>query len=555
MKVKKVLEQLVLLLTFMGLATGMQVARADTLQPLTTDSGVYGRNTDFVLAKGDSVPFGTSKYPEIGDVSANGVVNGRITNKTTQFKIMYDGTATTTKGRYGTFYTDVIAMVDGKPKSLATTTPTTWTITNSGQTATPPTTGIIFTNTVATTINVDLSQLGTKIPLPIYIGFSYVAPSSTEWVHYGDMALTAASDAVSKMADVTINKGADLPSASTTITGTGESGTTVTLSGESIPDNKYTTTVDANGNYSISLGAATLKSLGNMSSVKVTESNQFGDAKSATANVSDSLPLTISPATSTVSVTPDEWTDHITGKSSADIADWLAEQAGLTVTKQGDPTALTKTKDGLVFNTSTTADTLSSVMAGGNTSVAINAKDSAGDTSTSDATINVLRSAGQLQFGTYTSLEFGSKSRPLPIPNQSTLIAPNGSLNTDGSDAGAYSVHISDTRAKGSPWYLAVQATPLTDGSDHTLSLVYADGEGHNQTLDDSLVKITSGTRSSDDTHVASDWEHSGQQYPGNASDAPTGIYLQAQPNIYAGGGQTANYSGNMTWWLNNTPY
>jgi len=555
MKVKKVLEQLVLLLTFMGLATGMQVARADTLQPLTTDSGVYGRNTDFVLAKGDSVPFGTSKYPEIGDVSANGVVNGRITNKTTQFKIMYDGTATTTKGRYGTFYTDVIAMVDGKPKSLATTTPTTWTITNSGQTATPPTTGIIFTNTVATTINVDLSQLGTKIPLPIYIGFSYVAPSSTEWVHYGDMALTAASDAVSKMADVTINKGADLPSASTTITGTGESGTTVTLSGESIPDNKYTTTVDANGNYSISLGAATLKSLGNMSSVKVTESNQFGDAKSATANVSDSLPLTISPATSTVSVTPDEWTDHITGKSSADIADWLAEQAGLTVTKQGDPTALTKTKDGLTFNTSTTADTLSSVMAGGNTSVAINAKDSAGDTSTSDATINVLRSAGQLQFGTYTSLEFGSKSRPLPIPNQSTLIAPNGSLNTDGSDAGAYSVHISDTRAKGSPWYLAVQATPLTDGSDHTLSLVYADGEGHNQTLDDSLVKITSGTRSSDDTHVASDWEHSGQQYPGNASDAPTGIYLQAQPNIYAGGGQTANYSGNMTWWLNNTPY
>ncbi|WP_203637597.1 Ig-like domain-containing protein [Levilactobacillus wangkuiensis] len=533
MKLKKILLQLgLLLLAAVGLGMQVDIAHAqpgtDLKGPDAAKAGAFSQDPNFI--DGDSKELGSS-YPTLDTVTADGVDGGRITKNTKNIYVAFSGSATISKtwagAQYVKFYADVLTYNDNKMVSLQSS-PKLWTLSSGNKTATPPS-GYI-------TIPVNLKNLGSDPKLPIYIGFSYQATRYSGdqiWYNsYKDLTLTGSNSAISAMANVTINDGNDVPIANREITGTAEPNTTVTLTGV---DGNHSAVVNSDGTYTISLGTDML----NVGTITVTESNDFGDTKSATANVVDSVPLTITPATSNLTVSPDDWDANIKGKSSSDIATWLAKQSNLVVTKQNSSTALTASGDGLAFDTASDLSTL----AGGDTqAVQINASDTAGDKSTDPATINVTRGLGNMQFTTISQLVFGNGVN-LAVPSTQTLYAP-----------GKYNVDVSDSRATGSPWYLTAQASTLTDAAGHTFSghVVYADGKGTVTSLDaGNAVQVASGNRSTSTDDLASDWNQKGGSYTG--SSVPAGVYLQANPNVYAGGSDN-EYSGSMTWTLSDAP-
>lgn len=547
MKWKKILRQLGLLLAFVGLGVVMNTNLAQA-----AGSNPSGVDADATLLSGNTfntgreaaniVPGSTANdyagmknYPDQpSGVYANGVSNGRITNKTTKFFVKYtqseSGAMTLKDTTYYYFVKVYPDISSGTGKSLVTNSVTGWGLASGSRP-----TSVKSYPSGWTELDVDLSGIGNTVSLPLYLGFSYdFAGSESGTEMYYTITLDSDPSVTKDWKDVTIDGNGTVSSSATKVTGTAEPGTTVALSGA---DGSHTATVAADGNYTIDLGSQSLKDLNVGSTIKVTEYNQFGDSKSATANVVDTVPLDISPASTSLTISPDDWAAHIAGKSSTDIAAWLADQANLQVTKQGDTTPLTQA-DGLAFST---ADDLTTLTAGGTQTVNLNAADSNGDKSTTPAAISVTRGLGKLQFGDLSELIFGAGAT-LAVPAQSTLFAP-----------GKYQVNISDSRATGSPWYLSATASTMTDSSGHTLSgdVVYEDVSGNVTKLDaGNAVPVASGTRSGESTDAAKDWTQDGNAY---TSNVPAGIYLDAKPNIYTG--STANaYAGTLTWYLNDAP-
>lgn len=572
MKLKKVLLQIGLLLAFVGVVNGAQVvARADTMTSLTDKklAGVYVRSADFVDHNSNDI--GSSLYPNLIDVSANGVVDGRITKNTTTITITYEDSAVTKSGVYDKFHADVMALEDGKAVSLATNSLSSWAVTktgtSSGTATAPKNTPTIFnmfnSDPIPTTINVDLSKLGSKPKLPIYVGFSYTGyssqhPSTLVQDYYGEIALSGDNDTVSKMKDITINDSNDKPTTTvsptdTVVKGTGEPEATATLSGVSGDDGKYSATIDSEGNYSIDLGGSSLKDLGNPSTITVTESNQFGDTKSATADVKDSVALTTTAANSSVAVDPDTLASNITGKSDADILAWLSGQsaAGLTTTKEGSTTALTDA-DGLTYTADTTdlASKIATATAADPLTINVSASDSAGDKTTATTPIKIYPTDGTFKFNSLSDFAFGT----LPVPAQETLFAPT---NTP-------SILIDDTQTVGKDWYVTANATKMTDSANNDLNgnMVYVDADGAKHNLTNTTTLVGQGQRESGKTtaEVADGWANAGATVAaskftdGAATGVTKGVYLDAQPNIYTGGVADGNkYTGSIQWTLTNS--
>jgi len=549
MKLKKILLQLGLLLAFVGVGIGMQsiqVLAAPSLPSGATvlnDKGVEVEQSGSTgIVDGSEVGYMTSSYPrwDAGqNIAANFTSDGRITNKTTKIYIYFtEGTLKLKNANYGSYtkvYADVSAKVNGKLVSLVTNQQP-WTLSSNGSVATPPLNKWIE-------MDVDFTHLGVNPQKTIFIGFSdeytqpYLGPDGV--ARYAIASLVSDDTTLAGMAGVTIDGGGSVAASAHEVTGKAQPNIDVFLSGVDGDDGTYHTTADSSGNYTISLGDNTLESLHAKSPIKVTEYNEYGDAKSATANVVDTVPLTITPSSANLTISPDDWDANIKGKSSSDIATWLAKQTNLVVTKQDSSTALTASGDGLAFDTASDL----SILTGGNTqAVQINASDTAGDKSTDPATINVTRGQGNMQFTTISQLVFGNGVN-LAVPSTQTLYAP-----------GKYNVDVSDSRATGSPWYLTAQATTLADKAGHTFSghVVYADGKGTVTALDaGNAVQVASGNRSTSTDDLASDWNQKGGSYTG--SSVPAGVYLQANPNVYAGGSDN-EYSGSMTWTLSDAP-
>lgn len=545
MKLKQILRQLGLLLAFVGLGIMMNTNLAQA-NPSGVDADATllsgntfntGREAANIVPNSTGSDYaGMQYYPDQpSGVYANGVSNGRITNKTTKFFVKFtqsDSGAMTLKDT--THYYFVKAYPDisnGSGNSVVTNSVTGWGLAYGSRP-----TSVRSYPSGWTELDVDMSGLGNTFSLPLYLGFSYeYAGSETGTEKYYTITLDSDSSVTKTWQDVTIDGNGTVSSNATQVTGTAEPGLTVALAGA---DGSHTATVGEDGKYTIDLGSQSLKDLNAKSTIKVTEYNEYGDNKSATANVVDTVPLTISPATASLTINPDDWAAHVAGKSSTEIAEWLAGQTNLQVTKQGGTTPLTAADDGLAFSTDTDLSTLT---AGGTQTVDLNATDSNGDKSTTPAAVSVTRGLGKLQFGDLTDLAFGAGAT-LAVPAQSTLFAP-----------GAYQINISDSRATGSPWYLSAKASSMTDSSGHTLSgdVVYEDGSGNETKLDaGNAVPVASGTRSGDSTDVAKNWVHDGNAY---TSSEPAGIYLDAKPNIYTG--STANaYSGTIMWYLNDVP-
>lgn len=545
MKLKKILLQLGLLLAFVGVGIGgMVVANAAATIPAgsqavdLSNGNVYEKRA-YAWSTVDNTDNGNytmSGYPEVSAIRADYVTaSGRISTKTKKIYILLTGTAKSATNDFNSMHADV--MINGG-KSVSTSTPKNF-VTNDAPKVTMPTS--------YQEVDVDLSDLSHLLPL--YVGIKY----TVEYQQDGDPSyyqglLKADQTAIASMANVIVtptsgtdsNGVSNLSASDKSISGTAEPSSTVAVTLTKNGTSKtYSTTAASDGKYTIPLDN-TLSQLCDSKSITVSESTETGDSKSATANVVATVPLTITPSSANLTISPDDWDANIKGKSSSDIATWLAKQSNLVVTKQNSSTALTASGDGLAFDT---ASDLSTLAAGATQAVQINASDSAGDKSTDPATINVTRGLGNMQFTTISQLIFGNGAT-LAVPSTQTLYAP-----------GNYDVDVSDSRATGSPWYLTAKASTLTDGDGgHTFSghVVYADGKGTVTPLDDgNAVQVGSGTRSSSTYDLASSWNQKGNSYTG--SSAPAGVYLQANPNVYAGSSSTA-YSGTMTWTLADTP-
>ncbi|WP_125580256.1 hypothetical protein [Levilactobacillus cerevisiae] len=551
MKLKKILLQLGLLLAFVGVgqfvnltnATAASLPSGSTAVSLT-DGQVYQTKSPGTTVDGGSNYYYTTKtYPTIIGVAANGVdaTTHRLTTDTTKIYILFSDQIISNGTSYDAVYPAVMtyggnSVATSMPKSLG-----------SGKTVNMP-------NSYQE-VDVNLSNLASIFSSggypKLYVGLQYKAGQMTSDQIASYYFGTFTRDATFKFSTpVTINSTAgsgSVNSSDTVVSGQATPNGTVTLTGLT---DSVTTTADSNGDYSFDLAGKSLKQLGSSSTITVTQSNKLGDSDSVTAKVMDTVPLTITPATSSLTVSPDDWDTYIAGKSSSDIANWLASQAGLSVTKQDSTTPLTTGTDGDGLAFDTTDDTsLTGTIAGGTQDVAINASDTAGDKSTTPATISVTRGAGLLQFTTADmgTMVFGNKDG-IAVPSQETLIAP-----------GSYQVGISDTRAAESTWSVTASATDMvaSDGSGRTLSghIVYENGSGTKSPLDgDKPVQVASGTRASGTTttDIAKNWTQNSNSYTGSTS-VPAGVYLDANPDIYAVGG-AYGYHGTITWALSDAP-
>ncbi|WP_125573579.1 hypothetical protein [Levilactobacillus huananensis] len=548
MRLKKLLLQLSLLLTFVSVGSAVMVTSAHA-----AGSNPTGVDADATLLSGNSFNsqrdaanlvsgssngdyYGVQNYPnQSSGVYANGVKNGRITTATTKFFVHFalasNGNPMTIKeGYFTSVYPDVSYTSNGKAVSLVKNSVSSWT-TGQQKSVTKIPSGW-------TELDVDLKDLGNTINLPLNIGFSYgyyeqYLASGTAM--YYTVQLNSDPDVIKNMGDITIDGGGTVASSAHTVTGSAQPNLMVKLTGI---DGDYTTQADSSGKFTFDLGTNTLKSLHAGSSITATEYNEFGDTKSASATVTNTVPLTITSSTPSLTISPDDWDAHIAGKSSTDIASWIASQTGMTATKPDGTTPST-----LAFDT-TDSDQLKATVTGGTQDVTMNVTDSDGNASTTPATISVTRGAGKLEFGDMTDMVFGNGAS-LAVPGQSTLYAP-----------GDYQINISDTRELGSAWYVTANATTMTstDSSHRPLSghIVYEDGNGTKTRLDSgSAVSVASGKRDSNSTDIAKDWNQDGKSYSGNS--APAGVYLDANPNIYAAGNATS-YSGTITWSLTDVP-
>lgn len=563
MKLKKVLLQIGLLLAFVGVASGEQVpvhaATSDMQELDTAMAGVTSHPATFI--DHESKELGSYHYPSLDAVYANGVVDGRITKATTKFELDFSDEANTSQGKYTDFHADVMTMNNGKPESLAQNKLSSWTLRDSGTTA-DSSSSIFFPTELKTTINVDFSNLGVNPSFDIYLGFSYTGlpsgSSTTVQNFYGVYALTGNDSAKANMKDVTIddsngNSTTTVSPTDTIVKGTGEPLTSITLSGVSGDVGTYSTTTDKDGNYSIDLGGSSLKDLGNPSIITVTESNQFGDSKSATADVKDSVALTTTAANSSVAVDPDTLSGNITGKSDADILAWLSGQsaAGLTTTKEGSTTALTDA-DGLTYTADTTdlASKIATATAADPLTINVSASDSAGDKTSATTPIKIYPTDGTFKFNSLSDFAFGT----LPVPAQETLFAPT---NTP-------SILIDDTQTVGKDWYVTANATKMTDSANNDLNgnMVYVDADGAKHNLTNTTTLVGQGQRESGKTtaEVADGWANAGATVAaskftdGAATGVTKGVYLDAQPNIYTGGVADGNkYTGSIQWTLTNS--
>jgi len=411
MKLKKILLQLGLLLVFVGVGmVGIVVASAATIPAGSqavdlSNTNVYEKR-DYAWSTvddSDNGQYTMAGYPEVSAIRADYVTSaGRISTKTKKIYILLTGTAKSATNAFNSMHADV--MTRGG-ESVSTSTPKNFVGSDSKSVGMPSS---------YQEVDVDLSNLSHLLPL--YVGIKY----TVEYQQDGDPSyyqglLKADQTAIANMANVIVtptsgtdsNGISNLSASDKSISGTAEPNSTVAVTLTKNGTSKtYSTTAasDSNGKYTITLDN-TLSQLSDSKSITVSESTETGESKSATANVVASVPLTITPATSNLTVSPDDWDANIKGKSSSDIATWLAKQTNLVVTKQNSSTALTASGDGLAFDTASDLSTL----AGGNTqAVQINASDTAGDKSTDPATINVTRGSGNMQFTTISQLVFGN---------------------------------------------------------------------------------------------------------------------------------------------------
>ncbi|CAM3277501.1 hypothetical protein [Lactiplantibacillus plajomi] len=510
MKLSRWLKRLIVVTAAVGLvlSTGVPALAADVTLPDASGDRLAVDEEN----RGDT---SLSEYPTLNSVTADGVVNGRITTNTKTITATFSGTMTASS-EITSFYFDL--ETDDGTSVVKSGTPTLYNRDNNDSMGKTTANISIYGKTIiggflydtgkpiSQTFSVDMSDINTKTPLHVAVVFTSTK-DGTRLNRY-----SFATFKTNALYPTITNK--QITPSTTTITGTGTPGNQIISNVTSGP-----VTVKADGTFELTLATGALK---DVKTVTVTEYNDFGDKGTASAPVDNSLTIAVAKPDLTLTAAQRM---QLASMTDGDFIKWLVDNAEVTA-KDIDGSA-----DGITYNATTSdlASQLKQVAAGGTFKVDLHAVK--GTTQSENKTIT-LKVPGTLSFGTYsTKISFGTAANPLEVPTRETLFAPNT----------AWDVNVEDSRTTGSPWSVHATAAPMVAANDASRqldgNLVYRDGDNV-QDLTQGVL-ISSGTKQADvsTTNVTKDWS------------ATKGIFLQVQPTMYA-----TDYTGAVNWTLQDTP-
>ncbi|VDG20463.1 cell surface protein [Lactobacillus sp.] [Lactiplantibacillus mudanjiangensis] len=524
LKDKRLIVWLLSMVMFIG---GLMLWSQSAQAAMATLGGTYYSTPIPSRVPGTDLGSSVTTNPTVSNIKADGTVsNGggnRVTSSTTSISFMLKGSIklSDSKASLKSVGIDVLATVGGD-KSAAKKSVLTKAATEtsaSGASFTFPTSGTTYT------ASVDLSSI--EDDMPLYIAYKFTTGTETNYYCVAILSNTTAMNP--QLADA--STGDSLTNQTTHILAGDQNDGSYSANGSkavlTVNDGAktFTSTFGTTSSY-----ATTVFDLGDTkliggSTVKLRESNQFGDYGTYTTTVKKDPAITSD--TDKLSVLPDD-VSELKDMSDSDVLAWLIKKANV-VGKDGD----TGSTDGIDIKSATTdlASKLTGLANGDSTTIDLYAVNASGIKSTT-LTLTVTKNAGSLSLSGVTgNLDFGSK---LEIPTKTTTFAPSGD----------WGVTVDDTRTVGASWKLMATATPLTttSGTAHTLAgdLVYRAGDGSaDQVLTDKSVEVANGQRQSGSTttKVTTDWTSS------------KGILLKVAPSTYAG-----DYSGEVDWTLQDAP-
>lgn len=281
-------------------------------------------------------------------------------------------------------------------------------------------------------------------------------------------------------------------------------------------------TVKADGTWSLDWGGR----LPTRAKMTVTETNAYGDTPGTVEATIAGADLVITSNETAINLTPSNVEGYKNMADNQVMAD-LIKRLGITAIDKADNNSST----GIVIGTSDSQFLKNLRQANGGTSVSTSfTATKAGETVTTDKPLTVSVGNGTLSFST--------------MPKRSDFVQ----TTITGQDqavqrAGDWNVGVTDTRKSGSPWYLSVSESPLTNSvtKKELSGYVYYTADGQTET------KI--GT---DSTFIASGQKATGVGDAYQLNDKWTnknGILLHANSDVMIG-----SYDGTMNWSLNDAP-
>ncbi|MDK1733000.1 hypothetical protein N0K71_05110 [Dellaglioa algida] len=282
------------------------------------------------------------------------------------------------------------------------------------------------------------------------------------------------------------------------------------------------TTVKADGTWSLNWGGK----LPVQAKMTVTETNAYGDKPGTVEATISGTDLSITSKETAINLMPSDIEGYQNMSDDQVMAD-LIKRFGITAIDKADNNSST----GIIIGTSDSQFLKNLRQASGGTSVSTPfTATKSGETVAMANPLTVTVGAGMLSFSTMPARSDFAKTM---INGQGQIVQRTGDWN----------VGVTDTRKSGSPWYLSVSESPLTNSETgkELSGYVYYTADGQNET------KIGTGS-----TFIASGQKATGVGDTYKLNDGWTdnkGILLHANSDVTIG-----SYNGTMDWSLSDAP-
>ncbi|MCZ2491647.1 hypothetical protein [Dellaglioa carnosa] len=281
-------------------------------------------------------------------------------------------------------------------------------------------------------------------------------------------------------------------------------------------------TVKADGTWSLNWGGKLPVHV----KMTATETNAYGDKPGTVEATISGADLAITAKETAINLTPSDIEGYQSMPDNQVMAD-LIKRFGITAIDKADNNSST----GIVIGASDSQFLKNLRQASGGASVSTPfTATKAGETVTTDKPLTVSVGNGTLSFSTMPTRSDFAKTM---INGQGQIVQRTGDWN----------VGVTDTRKSGSPWYLSVSESPLTNSETgkELSGYVYYTVDGQNET------KIGTGS-----TFIASGQKATGVGDTYKLNDGWTdnkGILLHANSDVAIG-----SYNGTMDWSLSDAP-
>ncbi|MDK1726920.1 hypothetical protein [Dellaglioa algida] len=282
------------------------------------------------------------------------------------------------------------------------------------------------------------------------------------------------------------------------------------------------TTVKADGTWGLNWGGK----LPVQAKMTVTETNAYGDKPGTVEATVTGTDLAITSKETAINLMPSDIEGYQNMSDDQVMAD-LIKRFGITAIDKADNNSST----GIVIGTSDSQFLKNLRQASGGTSVSTPfTATKSGETVAMANPLTVTVGAGMLSFSTMPARSDFAKTM---INGQGQIVQRTGDWN----------VGVTDTRKSGSPWYLSVSESPLTNSETgkELSGYVYYTVDGQTET------KIGTGS-----TFIASGQKATGVGDTYKLNDGWTdnkGILLHANSDVTIG-----SYNGTMDWSLSDVP-